>query len=64
MVYYELKKAKHSYFKQKFDNVKGDIKRTWNVLKDIMGTNKNNKKKPISEVNHNGNVIKEKKYYV
>ena len=60
MVNYELKKAKHLYFKQKFDNVKGDIKRTWNVLKDIMGTNKNNKKKPISEVNHNGNVIKDK----
>ena len=55
----ELKKAKHLYIKQKIDNAMGDMKRTWNILQDLMGSKKKGNKK-ISEIKHNGDIIQDK----
>mgnify|MGYP001081092251 CR=1 FL=1 len=55
----ELKKAKNLYLKQKFDNAKGDMKRTWNILQGLLSTKKKGNK-TISEILVDGNVIQDK----
>ena len=37
----------------------GDMKRTWNILQDLMGSKKKGNKK-ISEIKHNGDIIQDK----
>lgn len=54
----ELKYAKKSYFNRKFEDCSNDIKKTWGLLKKLMGTK--TKLKGDMMINHNGQSISNK----
>ena len=52
-----LRREKKMYFSRQLNNFKNNSKQTWNVINRIL--NKNKDKQQISEINNNGNILKE-----
>ena len=52
-----LRGEKKMYFSKQLNNFKNNSKQTWNVINAIL--NKNKEKQQISEINYNGNILKE-----
>ena len=57
-VTYAIRKARSEYFTKKLAESNGDLKKTWQTLKQAM--NREGKSNPIDKLNVNGNEINDK----
>ena len=57
-VAYAIRKARSEYFTKKLAESNGDLKKTWQTLKQAM--NREGKSNPIDKLNVNGNEINDK----
>lgn len=52
-----IRSKKKSYYELKFNELRGDIKRTWSLINNVIGTSVNNKRGNILKLNVNNNII-------
>ena len=53
-----IKGAKKNYYSKRFDNVQGDLKKTWSLINELRGKNKRNIK---ASFKINGEIVEDKK---
>ena len=58
-----IRKEKRAYYKFKFDNAKDNIKKTWNVVNDVLNKQKS-KKKSITVIEINDRKVTDKQEIV